>query len=134
MVNTQCLKITEKVSFNGASEASYDYIMSRQKFIKNAKNGPFKPETYGETVLPDRSILIGQKFIKNAKNGLFKPETYGEIVLPDRSILIRQKFIKNVKKCPFCFGQTVFPDRSLFNRTTSGEKCLNWKFQMRHFW
>ena len=31
------LKITEKVSFNIASEASYIYILSGQKFIKNAK-------------------------------------------------------------------------------------------------
>ena len=38
---TRCLKITEKVSFNIASEASYVYIFSRQKLIKNAKNGPF---------------------------------------------------------------------------------------------
>ena len=37
----QCLKITEKVSFNIASEASYVYILSRQKLIKNGKNGPF---------------------------------------------------------------------------------------------
>ena len=37
----QCLKITEKVSFNIASEASYVYILSGQKLIKNAKNGPF---------------------------------------------------------------------------------------------
>ena len=29
---TQCLKITEKVSFNVASEASYVYILSGQKF------------------------------------------------------------------------------------------------------
>ena len=38
---TQCLKITEKVSFNIASEASYIKILSEQKFIKNAKNGSF---------------------------------------------------------------------------------------------
>ena len=38
---TRCLKITEKVSFNIASEASYTYILSGQKFIENAKNGPF---------------------------------------------------------------------------------------------
>ena len=38
---TRCLKITEKVSFNIASEASYVYILSGQKLIKNAKNGPF---------------------------------------------------------------------------------------------
>ena len=37
----QCLKITEKVSFNIASEASYVYILSGQKFIKNAKNVQF---------------------------------------------------------------------------------------------
>ena len=37
----RCLKITEKVSFNIASEASYVYILSGQKLIKDAKNGPF---------------------------------------------------------------------------------------------
>ena len=35
---TQWLKFTEKVSFEIASEASYVYILSGQKFIKNAKN------------------------------------------------------------------------------------------------
>ena len=38
---SRCLKITEKVSFNIVSEASYVYILSGQKLIKNAKNGPF---------------------------------------------------------------------------------------------
>ena len=33
--------MTEKVSFNIASEASYVYILSGQKFIKNAKNDRF---------------------------------------------------------------------------------------------
>ena len=37
----RCLKITEKVSFNIASEASYVYILSVQKLVQNAKNGPF---------------------------------------------------------------------------------------------
>ena len=40
-MNTQCLKITEKVSFNIASEASYVYIL-------------------GQTVLPDMLVLKGQ--------------------------------------------------------------------------
>ena len=39
LTKTQCLKITEKVSFNIASEASYVYILNGQKFFKNAKNG-----------------------------------------------------------------------------------------------
>ena len=38
ILQAQCLKITEKVSFNIAREASYVYILSGQKFIKN---GPF---------------------------------------------------------------------------------------------
>ena len=37
----KCLKITEKVAFNSASEASYVYILSGQTFIKNAKNSQF---------------------------------------------------------------------------------------------
>ena len=35
---SQCLKITGKVAFKIASEASYVYILSGQKFIKNVKN------------------------------------------------------------------------------------------------
>ena len=41
--NSRFLKITEKVAFNIASEASFVYILSGQKFIKNAKNGQFGP-------------------------------------------------------------------------------------------
>ena len=41
IITPWCLKITEKVSFNIASEASYIYILSGQKLIKKAKNGPF---------------------------------------------------------------------------------------------
>ena len=71
------MKITEKVSISIASEASYAYILSGQKLIKNAKNGPFwrsfeKPEACGQTVLPDRSIVIGQKLVENAKIQKFK--------------------------------------------------------------
>ena len=59
VTRTRCLKITEKVSFNNASKASYAYILNRQKLIKNAKNG--------QIVLPDMSVLIGQKLVENAK-------------------------------------------------------------------
>ena len=38
---TRCLKISEKVSFNIKSEASNVYILSGQKFIKNAKHDQF---------------------------------------------------------------------------------------------
>ena len=65
---SRCLIITEKVSFNIAGEASYVYISGQ----KLPKNGPFwrvfeKPEACGQTVLPDRSVLIGQKLVENAK-------------------------------------------------------------------
>ena len=60
----RCLKITEKVSFNIASEASYVYILSGQM----VNFGEFlKPEACGQTVSPDRSVLIGQKLVENAK-------------------------------------------------------------------
>ena len=41
-MNSQCLKIAQKVAFNIASEASYTLISNRQKLIKNAKNCPFR--------------------------------------------------------------------------------------------
>ena len=41
VMSPRCLKITKKVSFNIASEASYVYILSGQTLIKNDKNGPF---------------------------------------------------------------------------------------------
>ena len=47
----QCLKITEKVSFNIASEASYLYILSGQKIVHFER-----AEACGQTVLPDTSI------------------------------------------------------------------------------
>ena len=34
---SRCLKVTEKVSFNSASETSFVYILSEQKFIKMRK-------------------------------------------------------------------------------------------------
>ena len=41
-LTARCLKITERVSFYIASEASYVYIHIRgKKLIKNAKSGPF---------------------------------------------------------------------------------------------
>ena len=60
---SQCLKIAHKVAFNIASEASYIYILSGQKFIRNAKNGQFWGlfEDLTQIVLPDRSLLIGPK-------------------------------------------------------------------------
>ena len=57
--------------------------MSGQKLIKNAKNAPFwrvfeKPEACGQTVLPDRSVLIGQKLVENAKIQKFKCDILGD--------------------------------------------------------
>ena len=73
---TRCLKITEK-SLIQHLRTKYVYILSRQKFIKNVINGPFwrvfrKGEACGQTVLQDRSILIGQKWVENAKIEKFK--------------------------------------------------------------
>ena len=75
------MKITEKVSFKIASEASYVYNKSGQKFIKNAKNSQFgefwKSEACTQKVLPDRSLLIEQKLVENAKIELTKCVIFG---------------------------------------------------------
>ena len=39
--HSQCLKIAQKVAFHNASEASYVYILSGEKFIKKTKIGQF---------------------------------------------------------------------------------------------
>ena len=69
--NAQCLKIAQKVAFKIASEASYVYILSGQKLINNANKlailvSFLKHEACCQTVLPDRSVLIGQKLVENA--------------------------------------------------------------------
>ena len=75
--HTGCLKISEIVSFNIASDASYVYILSGQKFIEKCQKwsdlASFrKPKTCGQTVLPDKSVLIGQKLVENAIIQKFK--------------------------------------------------------------
>ena len=69
---SRCLKITEKVSFNIASGASYVYILSGQKLIKNAKNGPFwrvfqNLKLAVKQCYQTGQFLIGQKLVENAK-------------------------------------------------------------------
>ena len=63
---SQCLKIVQKVAFK---IASYVYILSEQKLRETAKNSQFDEltEACGQTVLPDRMILIGQKMVKMPK-------------------------------------------------------------------
>ena len=63
---TQSLKITEKVAFNIASEASYVYILSGQKSPKNNRFGEFL-KTWSLRLNSVRSLLIGQKLMENAK-------------------------------------------------------------------
>ena len=79
---SQCLKITEKVSFN-KSEASYVHILSGQKFIKNWSilASFWTPEACGQTVLPDRSLQIGQKLIENDKIVKLKWDIFSKFFL-----------------------------------------------------
>ena len=58
-----------------SSEATYVCILSGQKWSILASF--FKPETCGQTVLPDGSFLIGQKLVKNAKIQKFKCDIFG---------------------------------------------------------
>ena len=76
-ITSRCLKISEKVSFNITSEASYIYMLSGQKLIKNAKNAPFW-RVYQNLKLAVKQcyqtgqFLIGQKLVENAKIQKFK--------------------------------------------------------------
>ena len=65
----QYLKIAQKVAFNMASEASYVYILSGQKLIKNDQFWRVfdNLSLAVKTVLPDRSILKVQKLVEKAK-------------------------------------------------------------------
>ena len=49
MESLQCLKIAQKVSFNIASESSYVFILSGQKFIKNAKKSVIGQVNFNRT-------------------------------------------------------------------------------------
>ena len=79
---SQCLKLSQKVAFNIASEASYIYNLSRQKFLNNAKNAPFwrvfENFKLGVKVLPDMSLLIGQKMMENAKIEISKWDIFAD--------------------------------------------------------
>ena len=75
--SARCLIITEKVSFNIAREASYVYILSGQKLIKNAKNGQFwrvfeNLKLAVKQCYQTGQFLIGQKLVENAKIQKFK--------------------------------------------------------------
>ena len=59
-----------KLTFNIAREASYAYFLSGQNFIKKPKMVNF--DEFLQTVLPDRSLLIGQKLVENVKIEKFK--------------------------------------------------------------
>ena len=63
----RCLKFTEKVSFNVASEASYVYYLSGQKLIKDAKNDPI----WRVFENLKQCYQTGQKMVENAKIATF---------------------------------------------------------------
>ena len=79
--NPRCLKITVKVSFNIASEASYVYILSGQMLIKNAKNGPIwrvfeNLKLAIEQCYQTGHFLLGQKLVENTKIKEFKCDIF----------------------------------------------------------
>ena len=97
---TRSLKITEKVSCNIASEASYVYILSGQKSIKKCQKWSIlasisKPEACGQIVLPDRSVLIGQKLVENSKTKKFKCDILSNF----QTLWLHFRFVKTCSIC-----------------------------------
>ena len=76
----QCLKITEKVSSNIASEASYVYILSGQKSIKKAKHfGEFlKTWSLRSNSATRQASFNRTKLVENAKIQKFKWDILGD--------------------------------------------------------
>ena len=76
------MKIIETVSFNIASEASYVYILSRQKFTKNTQKWSiwrlFEKLKLAVKLLRDRSLLKVQKLMENAKVEKLKCDIFGD--------------------------------------------------------
>ena len=83
-IYSRCLKITENVSFNIASEASYVYILSGQKFIKNAKNSQFGDifeKLKWSNSVTRKVILIRQKMLENANIQKIKCNIFSKSIL-----------------------------------------------------
>ena len=113
-------KSQKKSHFYIVSEASYVYILSGQKFIKNAQKWSilaifWKPEACGQTVLSDRSILIEKNWQKTPKLKLSNA-TY-------LVIFIHYRFLKVPKKLRFFAGLRSSHEPS-YSRTTFGT-CIS---------
>ena len=79
LLMAQCLKITEKVSFNNASEASYVYILNGSKKPKMVNLASF--ETLKLEVKQNYQtghFLIGEKLVEYAKIQKLKCDIFGD--------------------------------------------------------
>ena len=92
-------KSRKKVSFNIASEASYVYILSRQKFIKNARNYPIWRVFENLKLAVKQSyqtghFFIGQRLAENDKIQKFKWDIFGDFqTLRSRFFIINEAMI-----------------------------------------
>ena len=105
--NPRCLKITEKVSFNIASEASYVYILTVQKLNENAKNCPFWRVFENLELAVKQCYQKGQKLVKKVKwvilgyfqNICIVGQVYIFLKSPDESFRMARKRNKTKKYC-----------------------------------
>ena len=67
----------------------------------------WKPEAFGQTVLPDRSILKGQKLVENDKIEKLKCDILGDFQTLCKCVLRIQSFIK--------IGQRTHKTQVFFN-------------------
>ena len=81
------------------------YILSGQKLIKNAKKwcilaSFWKPEACGQTVLPDRSVLIRHKLVGNGKVQKFKCDIFSNF---QTCRTVRDSLSRSKSKLTLCF-------------------------------
>ena len=80
----------KNVSFNIASEASYIYILSGQKFIKNAKIGKLKCDIFGDFQTP----CLKLKGSSNSSCSLMMT------IITTQLLDMKQKYMTNVQLRP----------------------------------
>ena len=59
----------------------------------------WKPEDYGQTALPDSSIVVGQKMLENAKFEIFRWDIFGifqTMYTNSKMDMIKEKFKSDV--------------------------------------
>ena len=89
----------------------------------------YNGENYPSSTAPNDNVLVNFFFVKIA---MVITDTLDEREIEKVTVFENHK--KASLNIASVLSQTMLPDKSIFKKTKIGEKCQNWKIQMRHFW